>query len=116
MILQNWITDCLQMFKISDEVINLIEETIKRNWRVNLTVGGKSSTEVKIQRGIFRGDVLSPFLLVIAMMSLNHIRRKCIGEYKLHKSKEKKINHLMYIDDINLFVKNGKELNTKYRQ
>ena len=39
------------------------------------------------------------------MMPLNHILRKCTARYNLSKSQEK-INHLMYIDDIKLFVKN----------
>ena len=42
------------------------------------------------------------------MMPLNHILRKCTVRYKLSKSQEK-TNHLMYMDDINLFAKNEKE-------
>ena len=80
-------------------------------WREKLTAGGKSLAEVKIQRGIFQGDMLSPLLFVIVMMPLNHILRKCSGGHKLNKSQEK-INHLMYIDDIKLFVKNKKGLET----
>ena len=45
------------------------------------------------------------------MMPLNHIRRKCTAGYKLSKSQEK-INLLMYMDDIKLFAKNEKELET----
>ena len=67
--------------------------------------------ETKIQRGIFRGDALSPLLFIIAMMPLNHILRKCTAGYKLNRSQEK-INHLMYMDDIKIFAKNKKELET----
>ena len=45
------------------------------------------------------------------MMPLNHIFRKCTAGYKLSKLKEK-INHLIYMDDIKLFAKNKKELET----
>ena len=48
-----------------------------KTWRVELTVGGKSLAEIKIQRGIFQGYVLSPLLFIIAMMPLNHILKKC---------------------------------------
>ena len=48
-----------------------------------------------IKRGIFRGDVLSPLLVVVVMMPLYHILRKFTGGYKLSKSQEK-INYLMY--------------------
>ena len=70
-----------------------------KTWRVELLAGGKSLAEIKIQRGIFQGDELSPLLFVIAMMSLNHILRKCTARYKLSRSQEK-INHLIYMDDI----------------
>ena len=40
------------MYKIFDEVIKFIKETMK-NWRVKLKAEGKSLAEVKILRGIF---------------------------------------------------------------
>ena len=98
------------MYKISHEFINFIEQTMK-TWRVQLTAGGRSIAETKIQRGIFQGDALSPLLLIITMMPLNHILRKCAAGYKLSRSQEN-INHLMYMDDIKLFAKNEKELET----
>ena len=105
---QSWILHCLKMYKISHEVINFIEQTMK-TWRVELTAGRRRIAETKIKRGIFHGDALSPLLFIIAMMSLNHILRKCTAGYKLSRSQEK-INHLMYLDDIKLFAKYEKEL------
>ena len=96
------------MYKIPNQIELFIEKTM-RNWIVELTAGGQSLAEVKIQRGIFQKDALSPLLFVISMMPLNHILRKCTAGYKLSKSQEK-INHLMYMDDIKLFAKNEKEL------
>ena len=60
----SWIINCLKMYKISHEVINFIEKTMQ-TWRVELTAGGRSLVEAKIQRGIFQGDALS------------HLLRKC---------------------------------------
>ena len=110
MVPQSWIINCLKMYKISHEVINFIEKT-RKTLRVELTAGGRSLAESKIQRGIFQGDALSPLLFIIAMMSLNYILRKCTAGYKLSRSQEK-INHLMYMVDIKLFAKNEKELET----
>ncbi len=101
MVPQSWIINCLKMYKISHEVINFIEQTMK-TWRVKLTAGGKGLAETKIQRGIFKEDALSSLLFTIAMMPLNHILRKCTAGYKLSRSQE------MYIDDIKLFAKNEK--------
>ena len=66
----------------------------------------KSLAEVKIQRGIFQGDALSPLLFVITVMPLNHIFRKCTGGYKLHKYQEK-------INNIEPFAKNERELGSE---
>ena len=110
MVTQSWIIHCLKMYKISHEVINFIKKTIK-TWRVELSEGRRGLAETKIQRGIFQGDALSPLQFIIAMMPLNHILRKCTAGYKLSRSQEK-INHLMNMDDIKLFAKKEKELET----
>ena len=39
MVPQSWIINCLKMYKISDEVINIIEKILK-TWQVELTAGG----------------------------------------------------------------------------
>ena len=98
------------MYKLSDEIINFIEKTMKTR-KVELIAGGRSFAEEKVQRGIFQEDALSPLLFIIAMMPLNHIHRKCTAGYNLGKSQEK-INHLIYMDDIKLFAKKEKELET----
>ena len=69
------------------------------------------SRRKKIQRSIFQWYALSLLLFIIAMMPLNDILRKCIAGYKLSTSQEK-IYHLMYMDNIKLFAKNEKELET----
>ena len=90
MVTQSWIINSLKMYKISHEVINFIKKTMK-SWRMELTAEGRGLVEANIQRGIFKGDALSPLLFLIAMMSLNHILRKCTAGYKLSRSQEKSI-------------------------
>ena len=85
-----------------------MKNTIK-TCRVELTTGGKTLTELKIQRGIFQGDALSPFLLVIAMMQLNHILRKHTAGYKPSKSQEK-INRLLNMDGHQTFCQKRKRI------
>ena len=105
--LDSKLSKCIK-YLLPDEVIKFIEKTME-TWRMELKAEEKSLREVKIQRGIFHEDPLSPLLFVIVMMTLNHIFRKCTAGYKFSKFKEK-INHLIYMDDIKMFAKNGKEL------
>ena len=70
--------------------------------KVKLTSEGKTLAEVKIQRGLFQENSLSPLLLVLAMIFLR-------SGYKFTKSR-KKINSLVDIDDIKLFAKNEREM------
>ena len=81
MVPQRWIINCLKMYKISDEVKKFIEKSM-RTWRVELTAGGRSFAEAKIQSGIFLGDTLSRLLFVIAMVPLKDILRKYTGRCK----------------------------------
>ena len=91
------------MYKIINEFVQFIEKTMN-SWRVELTAGGISLVEEKIQRGIFHGEALSPLIFVIAMMPLSNILRKCTAGYKLSKSQEK-IDYLMYMDNLTLKTK-----------
>ena len=77
------------MYKISQEHINFIEKTMK-TWRVEPTAEKKGLAEAKIQRGIFQ-DVQSPLLFIIALMSLNHILRKCTPNTNLLNRKKRSI-------------------------
>ena len=79
------------------------------NWTEELAAGGKTLTEVKIQRGNFQGDSLSPLLFVISMILLNCIHRKFTRGSEFIKLREK-INHQMYMNTIKIFAKNQKEL------
>ena len=94
---------------MSYEVINFIEKTMK-TWGVELTAGGRSLAEAKIQRGIFQGDRLSPLLFIIGMMPLNDIMRKCTARYKLSRSQEK-ISHM---DDTKLWKRTGNSNTCSY--
>ena len=107
------------MSKISGKGIKFITEAMKK-WKVELIAGGKTLTEVEIQRGIFQGDALLRLLFLIAMMLLNYILRKSTGGYKFTKSPEKS-NHLMNMDNISLQKKtktknNPKTKITKYKK
>ena len=91
------------MYKISDKVINFIINAME-NWRVELLA------VVKIRKGIFHKESLSLLLFVTAMRPFDYVNKKCImGRGNKFSKSPEMINHLMYIDDIKVFVKNKKK-------
>ena len=74
-------------------------------------VSGKEDIgTIKIKRGIFQGDSLSPLLFCLAMNPLSVLLHKAGKEYVI--ATKEKINHLLYMDDLKLFSKNEEGLNT----
>ena len=64
-----WILVCIRMFKLADNILNLIEKSII-SWTVDLKSGVEMFGQVKIKRGIFQGDSLSPILSLLTMIPL----------------------------------------------
>ena len=79
------------------------------NWETELTSGNERLGTVKIKRGIFQGDSLSPLLFVLALMPLSMILRKVKAGYEFRKGSPV-INHLLYMDDLKLFGKTERHL------
>ena len=69
---------------------------------VMLCSGKSELGEVKIKRGIFQGDFLSPLVFALALIPSSLILGKAKAAYELSESKEK-INHLLFIDDLKLY-------------
>ena len=79
--------------------------------KTQLTACGKDLGEVPIRRGIFQGHSLSPLLFVIAMLPLSSVLNESAAGYQLSK-KEGKITHLLFMDDLKLYGRNEKEINS----
>ncbi|XP_065055326.1 uncharacterized protein LOC135683871 [Rhopilema esculentum] len=82
MVPHSWILACLTMFNVADNIHNLIRK-LMRSWTVELTSEGEMLDEVKIKRGIFQGDSLSPLLFVWAMIPLSMVLKKMKARYTL---------------------------------
>ena len=80
-----------------------------KNWETELTSGNQNLERVKIKRGMFQGDSLSPLLFVICLIPLSFIVRKVNAGYQFHKGGPT-VNHLLYMDDLKLFDKTEKQI------
>jgi hypothetical protein len=58
-----------------------------------------------MRRGIFLGDSLSPLLFCIALIPLTNELKKADCGYQVHGT-ERKISHLLYMDDLKLLGRN----------
>ena len=67
MIPHSWILRCLDIFKVADNIKELMRQSML-NWETELTSGNEKLGSVKIKRGIFQGDSLSPLLFIIALI------------------------------------------------
>ena len=74
-----------------------------------LTVNGQILGQVRIQRGIFQRDSLSPLLFVAAWIPLTIILRQTQLRYQISKNTAK-ISHLLYMADLKLYGKSTAEL------
>ena len=87
-------------------------------WNTRLTLKTKQevmqSQPIQIRRGIFQGDSLSPLLFCITLIPLtNELNRADCG-YQVHGT-ERKISHLLFMDDLKLLGRNENELKNEMK-
>ena len=63
---------------------------------------------IRIKRGIFQGDSLSPLLFTMSLNPLSQELQKTGYGYQLDE--QTKINHLFYVDDLKLYGTSDKQL------
>ena len=113
----SWIIRCLDMYKINPAIKEFLKSQMQK-WTMNIklkhTEGEIHLPDVKVKRGIFQGDSLSPLLFCIAIDPLSKlIKKESIG-YSLGKSRKKSdkmkdlISHLLFMDDLKLFAEDEK--------
>ena len=78
-------------------------------WNTELTASNQRLGNVKIRRGIFQGDSLSPLLFVLVMIPLILVVRQAKVSYEL-KKEDKKINDSLFLDDLKLFAANKDQI------
>ena len=110
MVPHSWILTCLEKFKIADNIKRLIRSSMT-DWRTELTAGKESLGQVKIDRGIFQGDSLSPLLFVLALIPMSIVLNKTNLGYKLGPDRSN-VNHLLFMDDLKLYGKDTCELDS----
>ena len=97
------------MAGIADKIVNLFEYS-KETWRTELIAFNGSLGEVDISRGIFQGDSFSPLLFAVVLILLSIILNETDHVYVT--SQNQKSNNLLFTDDLKLYAKSEKELDS----
>ena len=107
----SWILKCFQMYKIHPVLMTFIEESMNQ-WKTNMTLVHKEEVletgPIRIKRGIFQGDSLSPLLFTMSLNPLSQELQKM--EYGYQLDEQTKINHLFYVDDLKLYGTSDNQL------
>ena len=115
----SWIIRCMELYKVSDNIRGFLGKQMAK-WKTDITLqhenGSITLPDVKIQRGIYQGDSLSPLLFCMTIDPLSKmLKSKNIG-YNLGKVRGERteielISHLLFMDDLKLYAENDEKLN-----
>ena len=107
----SWILKSFQMYKTHSVLITVIEESMIQ-WNTNMTLvykeGVLDTGSIRIKRGIFQGDSLSPLLFTMSLNPLSQELQKTRYGYQLDEQTQ--INHLFYVDDLKLYATSDNQL------
>ena len=109
MVSHSWIQKCMELFGVEVNVRSFVNTSMKK-WNTELTASNQRLWNVKMRPGIFQGGNLSPLLLVLVMIPLALVLRQP-KTYELKKG-GKKINHLLFMDDLKLFAKHEDQIDS----
>ena len=110
----SWIIKVMEVYHINPHIIQCISESMKL-WNTTLTLTTDAYSMkvdgVRIKRGIFQGDSLSPLLFCLALNPVSSLLQATNFGYR-YKGNDvtATVNHLVYMDDIKLYAKNDDEL------
>ncbi|XP_044760203.1 uncharacterized protein LOC123317662 [Coccinella septempunctata] len=108
-----WLLKVLEMHGIAGKVIELLGHLMK-NWRTSLFVRSgdvlAETEQIKINRGIFQGDTLSPIWFCLALNPLSIILNNTNYGYVINKNRQVTISHRLYMDDLKLYGANSEQL------
>ena len=110
MVPHSWIQKYMEIFGVAANVRSFVNASTKQR-NTELTAGNQRLENVKIKREIFQGDSLSPLLFVLRTIPLTLLLRQTKASHKV-KYGDKKINNLLFMDDLKLFAKREDQMDS----
>ena len=114
----SWVLKCLELYNINKDLTAFLKEQMtqwKTTMYLNHEEGQLMVPNIKILRGIFQGDSLSPLLFCLALDPLSKILKANSIGYDLsrgrsRKAEKKKVNHLLFMDDLKIYAESNEKL------
>jgi hypothetical protein len=104
-----WLIKVLEVFKVCPKIQKVLA-SMMTTWRTKLMLNGQDLGDIDILRGIFQGDSLSPLWFCLAMNPLSFLLNETQYGYKINKNGGKKLNHLLFMDDLKLYCESREKL------
>ena len=105
----SWILESLKLYKINPQLVTFLKQSMT-HWRTTLSVNSNPIADITIKCGIYQGDALSPLLFCIALNPLSALLDNSKYGYSFKSGTT--INHLLYMDDIKLYAKNERDIDS----
>ena len=113
MVPHSWLLEVVELLGVAENLKGLLKSSME-HWKTQLVGGMEVLGTVNIKRGIFQGDSLSPLLFVMVMIPLSQKLKRMSEGYHLPHD-QRKINHLLFMDDLKLYGKNEKQVSELVR-
>ena len=113
-----WILRCLELYKINGKLIQFLSNQMT-TWKTDMTLahnnGEITIQDVRINRGIYQGDSLSPLIFCLTLDPLSKIIKDQnigynVGKVRGQDANKEIISHLLFMDDIKLFADSDENL------
>ncbi|CAG4944763.1 unnamed protein product [Parnassius apollo] len=107
-----WLKRVLELYKIDCTVRDFLEQCMGQ-WSTILCYQGErmmaAENHIRIRRGIFQGDCLSPIWFCLSLNPLSTLLEGSGRGFQLRKGGTK-VTHLFYMDDLKLFASSRSHL------
>ena len=109
----SWLLRVLELYKVNATLRTFLESCMGQ-WKTVLRYPGcrrisGNGEQIKIERGIFQGDSLSPLWFCLALNPLSTLLEDSGLGYRLRRGGQV-ISHLFYMDDLKLFAQTDSQL------
>ena len=98
----SWLLSSMAMCGISPAIIEFFATSLSQSY-VDLFLNNNCLGNIKIRRGIFQGDSVSPLHFVISLLPLSLLLNRQKLGYQLKDSNDLHISHRLYMDDLKLY-------------